>query len=293
MNKLNFSEILSYDKNLVDSYLADYFEKNKSFSDLYEIAYYSVKNGGKRFRPILVMEFCEAFGGDKNKIVPIAAAIEMIHTYSLIQDDLPCMDDDELRRGKPSCHIAYGEARALLASDLLLTDSFGMIDESDTDDQIKMEIVKLFSDCAGGRGMIAGQALDLYAENSSPDEALLKKIDSLKTSKLIEASVLAGLIFAKADKKTLLAGSEYAKALGFAFQLTDDLLDVKGDEKLIGKKVGSDDLNEKATYVKIFGLDKTEKKAKEQVQKAVSSIEKFENTEILVQIAKNIINRVN
>ena len=290
---MDFSDVIKQDKSLVDEYLDKIFTENRYNSELYEVAYYSVKNGGKRFRPILAMEFCDAFGGDKNKIVPVAAALEMVHTYSLIQDDLPCMDNDDLRRGKPSSHIKYGEAKALLASDLLLTDCFKIIAESETDDKTKVEIIKLVSDCAGGKGMIAGQALDLDSESKEPSEEILNKIDFLKTAKLIEASVLSGLIFAGADENKISAGREYSKCIGIAFQLTDDILDVKGDEKLLGKKTGSDDLNDKATYVKIFGLEETEKKAKEQVNRAISKIDKYPNTEILIKIAESVIGRIN
>ena len=290
---MNFSDVIKQDKILVDEYLDKFFYENSDNSELYEVAYYSVKNGGKRFRPTLAMEFCDAFGGDKKKIVPVAAALEMVHTYSLIQDDLPCMDNDDLRRGKPSSHIKFGEAKALLASDLLLTDSFKIITESETDDETKVEIIKLVSDCAGGRGMIAGQALDLDSESKKPSEEILSKIDFLKTAKFIEASVVSGLIFAGADENMISAGKEYSKCLGLAFQLTDDVLDVKGDEKLLGKKTGSDDLNDKATYVKIFGLEETENKAKEQVNRAISAIDKFPNTEILIKIAESVINRIN
>ena len=257
---------------------------------------YSVLNGGKRVRPILCIEIfkaCKIFNKKLDKVLPVACAIELTHVNSLIQDDLPCMDNDDLRRGKPSSHIKYGEAKALLASDLLLTESFKIIAESETDDKTKVEIIKLVSDCAGGKGMIAGQALDLDSESKKPSEEILRKIDFLKTAKLIEASVVSGLIFAGANENKISAGKEYSKCLGIAFQLTDDVLDIKGDEKLLGKKTGSDDLNDKATYVKIFGLDETEKKAKEQVFRAISAIEKYPNTEILIKIAESVVNRIN
>lgn len=217
---------------------------------------YSVQNGGKRVRPVLTLAFCRAAGGREEAAVPFACAVEMIHTYSLIHDDLPCMDNDDWRRGKPSCHKQFGEDTALLAGDGLLTLAFRTLTDAPIAPEEICRAVALLSDCAGVRGMIGGQVLDLASESGVPDRALLEKIDRLKTGALIEAACVLGCIAAGVrDAAVFEAARSYAHSVGLAFQIVDDILDVTSTREELGKPVGSDDKNEKITFVRLLGLD--------------------------------------
>lgn len=222
---------------------------------------YSVENGGKRIRPILTLAFCELCGGDTSSALPFACAVEMIHAYSLIHDDLPCMDDDDVRRGKPSCHVRYGEAVALLAGDGLLTLAFETLLSSDLPAAYLVEAGRELSSAAGWSGMIGGQVIDLNNVQRVVTEDDLVHTDIQKTGKLITAAAVLGCIAAGADMRSKKAAAEYACSLGLAFQIMDDVLDVAGDEAVLGKPVGSDAANDKATYVTLFGLDDAKKMA--------------------------------
>lgn len=216
---------------------------------------YSVENGGKRIRPILTLAFCELCGGDVRSALPFACAVEMIHAYSLIHDDLPCMDDDDVRRGKPSCHVRYGEAVALLAGDGLLTLAFETLLSSDLPAEYVVEAGRELSAAAGWSGMIGGQIVDLSNVQRTVTEDDLVYTDIQKTGKLITAAAVLGCIAAGADIRSKKAAAEYACSLGLAFQIVDDVLDVAGNEEMLGKPVGSDAANGKATYVTLFGLE--------------------------------------
>ncbi len=256
---------------------------------------YSLSAGGKRIRPVLVLESCRLCGGNIETAIDVACAIEMIHTYSLIHDDLPCMDDDELRRGKPSCHIRFGEAFALLAGDALLTRAFGVIAGSQicrNTPSVTSELISLVSECAGYNGMIGGQVLDLINEEKSSKLIDLELTDSLKTGELISCCVRLGALCAGADEKQIIALSEYAGALGLAFQITDDILDVTGDEKLFGKPVGSDIKSNKTTYVTLYGLEGAKKKAELLSESAIASLEIFlDEGDFLKKLAEMLLNR--
>lgn len=252
---------------------------------------YSIENGGKRVRPILVLEFCKACGGDVEFAMPFACAVEFIHTYSLIHDDLPCMDDDDLRRGKPSCHKKFGEATALLAGDALLTHAFECVASADLDDEKIASAVLLLSQNAGVGGMLGGQVLDLKYESGDPSVHDLVTVHKLKTGALISAACLLGCIAAGADSEKLAAASNYAYNLGIAFQIKDDLLDVIGDESIMGKPVGSDEENEKTTYVSMVGIDKAELDVENLTYRAVKYLDEFEDNEFLVALSDYLISR--
>jgi len=252
---------------------------------------YSLENGGKRIRPVLVLEFCKACGGDIESAIPLACAVEFIHTYSLIHDDLPCMDDDDLRRGKPSCHKKFGEATALLAGDALLTHAFECIASSDLSDDKAVSAVMLLAQNAGVDGMIGGQVLDLKYESGDPSIHDLLTVHKLKTGALISAACLLGCIAAGADDTLLAAASNYAYNLGVAFQIKDDLLDVTGDESKLGKPVGSDEENEKVTYVTMVGIDKAELDVENLTANAIKYLNEFDNREFLVALSEFLISR--
>ncbi len=249
---------------------------------------YSIENGGKRVRPILVLEFCSACGGDVKKALPLACAVEMIHTYSLIHDDLPCMDDDDYRRGKPSCHIAFGEANALLAGDALLTLAFQTALSADLPAPAVVKASKELAAAAGILGMVGGQVLDLQNENKSLDVSQLENIDKLKTGELIRVSCVMGCIAAGADDK-IPSAEKYAYGIGIAFQIIDDILDVTSDTETLGKPIGSDSENQKSTYVSLLGVEKSKGIAKKLTQESIDALSEFSfDTFALKQLALNL-----
>ncbi len=252
---------------------------------------YSLENGGKRLRPILVLEFCRACKGDVEKAIPFACAIEFIHTYSLIHDDLPCMDNDDLRRGKPSCHRRFGEATALLAGDALLTHAFECLASAELSDEQIASAVMLLSQNAGVGGMIGGQMLDLKYENEDPSIRDLLSVHKLKTGALISAACLLGCIAANADEAKLAAASNFAYNLGVAFQIKDDLLDVTGDEAVLGKHVGSDEENDKTTYVTMVGTEAAQLDVERLTSNAIKYLREFDDREFLTALAEHLIYR--
>ena len=252
---------------------------------------YSLENGGKRLRPVLVLEFCRVCGGDVEKALPFACAVEYIHTYSLIHDDLPCMDNDDLRRGKPSCHKNFSEATALLAGDALLTHAFECLTSADLSDGQISWAVALLAQNAGVCGMIGGQVLDLKFETVDPSINDLLTVHKLKTGALISAACLLGCIAADADDEMLSYASSFAYNLGIAFQIKDDLLDVYGDEALLGKPVGSDEENEKSTYVTMVGIENAEKDVEVLTDKAISYLSAFDDNGFLKDLAEYLVTR--
>ena len=252
---------------------------------------YSVENGGKRIRPVLVLEACSICGGEIDDAVDIACALEMIHTYSLIHDDLPCMDNDDMRRGKPSCHIKYGEEYALLAGDGLLTYAFEVITGSNIGSDKIVKAVKCLANNSGFNGMIGGQVVDLRSEGKKISYDRLKTMHSLKTGALIRCAAELGCICAGADEEKTAQLVSYADRLGLAFQIVDDILDVIGDEKELGKPVGSDSVSEKTTYVTLFGLDAADTMAKEITAEAKKAINGFINNDFLMTLADKLTTR--
>lgn len=262
-----------------------------------EAARYSLSAGGKRIRPALVMEFCRVCGGEPEAALPVACAIEMMHTFSLIHDDLPCMDNDDLRRGKPSCHKAFGEATALLAGDALAIKPFEIIAQAGLRKTISqdaaLKISALLGELAGFGGMIGGQTVDLENENKQPPVSVILEMYRMKTGALLEFCCRAGCIAAGAGAKEQLAAGSFGQRLGLAFQITDDILDITADEKTLGKPVGSDARSGKFTYVTAVGLDKAREQVKVLTAKAKELLSEFSDTEFLLELAETLAERSN
>ncbi len=292
MNDIDFNSDMKYDIETVNSSLIDYLPSaDYGQRNVVKAMKYSLLNGGKRLRPILVIEFCKACGGTIEDALPYACAIEYIHTYSLIHDDLPCMDNDDMRRGKPSCHKMFGESTALLAGDALLTHAFEIISSSGLSAEKNMSATMLISQNSGVGGMIGGQVLDLMFEKITPELNDIIVVHKLKTGALISAACLLGCIAAGADEVKISAASKFAYNLGIAFQIRDDLLDVLGDEATLGKPIGSDADNEKRTYVDIVGIEKAQDDVKLLTEAAVKQLSAFENSEFLVKLSDYLIDR--
>ena len=260
-------------------------------NDVVRAMRYSLANGGKRLRPIFTLEFCKMCGGDVEKAIPLACAVEYIHTYSLIHDDLPCMDDDDMRRGNPSCHKMYGEATALLAGDALLTHAFDLVTSADIDGEAAAQAVSLLAQNAGVGGMIGGQVLDLKYETGTPSLTDVLTVYKLKTGALIAAACIMGCIAAGASSEQIEAASKYAYYLGIAFQIKDDLLDIYGDEAKIGKPIGSDENNDKSTYVTLTSAKKAEEDVANLTASAIGELAKFNDNEFLTELSRYLINR--
>ena len=258
---------------------------------------YSVRNGGKRIRPILVLEFCRMCGGNIEDAIPLACAVEMIHTYSLIHDDLPCMDNDDMRRGQPSCHIKFKEHFALLAGDGLLTHAFESVLSSSFAKKAPQKAIKALSvlaEGAGNLGMIGGQVIDLESEGKEINSDTLEKMDSLKTGALIKASAVMGVIAAGGSKDQIEAAGNFALKLGHAFQVVDDILDVVGSAESLGKPIGSDAISEKSTYVSLLGLEMSQIYAKKLTDEALANLSVFgSEAEYMTELSKQLLSRRN
>ncbi len=254
------------------------------YNEVLKAARYSLLLGGKRIRPVITAEFCKLAGGKAEDSYNFAIALEMIHTYSLIHDDLPCMDNDDMRRGKPSCHKAFGEDTALLAGDTLLTEAFSIVAKADLPSERIVKAVEYLSHNAGLHGMIGGQVLDLQFEKRTPTAEELIDMYSRKTSGLLIAAAALGLIAAgKTDKASMINANNYARDLGVAFQIIDDILDCTADEKLLGKPVGSDEKNNKTTFVTLFGVEKAKEYAKEITNNALNALDYFEGDKTVLK----------
>ena len=292
MTDFEFENILKNDIRKVDNSLLSYLPDAKDGQyQVAEAMKYSLINGGKRIRPVLALEFARACGGTRNDCLPLACALEYVHTYSLIHDDLPCMDNDDLRRGKPSCHKQFDEATALLAGDALLTHAFEIISEAELSDDKKVMAVSLLAQNSGVSGMIGGQVIDLLFEQGNPNLKELLTVYKLKTGALISAACLLGCISAGADSSQMAAASKFAYSLGIAFQIQDDILDITGDEKKLGKPVGSDATNSKKTYATIAGLTKAQQDVKKLTDNAISQLDAFEDAEFIKLLALKLVNR--
>ncbi len=292
MNKFTVSD---YQKLINDSLEKYVPECDYGIDTVSSAMKYSLSIGGKRIRPMLVLEFCRICGGDIHEALPFAIALEMIHTYSLIHDDLPCMDDDDMRRGMPSCHIKFGEANALLAGDGLLTAAFGVIAGSQIAlkrPNVAVRAIRELSRLSGVSGMIGGQELDLQSENKKVSINELEIIDKLKTGGLIECAAILGVLSVCDNEEYLNAACTYARNIGHAFQIVDDILDVVGDEKELGKPVGSDKECGKSTYVSLFGLEKSREYADELTDAAVESLAVFgDEADFLTELAYSLVKR--
>lgn len=244
---------------------------------LLEAMRYSLEAGGKRLRPVMLLAACDMAGGDMETALPFACAMEMIHTYSLIHDDLPAMDNDDLRRGKPTNHKVFGEGMAVLAGDGLLNAAAELMARAalQFNDNRGIRALEIIMRHAGVTGMIAGQAADLDSEGEAPREEVLTYIHSHKTADLLEAPMEAGLVLAGADEKACRLGRDYGYHLGLAFQMTDDLLDVTGDTALLGKKTGADAEQNKMTWVALRSVEGTQKDAEEQAELAIRAVDRM------------------
>jgi geranylgeranyl diphosphate synthase type II len=288
-----FEERLSRVDRLLDACLP---KEDTLPASLHKAMRYSVFAGGKRIRPILMIAACEAVGGDVAKVLPAAGAMEMVHAYSLIHDDLPAMDDDDFRRGRPTNHKVFGEANAILAGDALLTEAFILLSNPESNRGVPAEtllrVIHLIGRCAGSLGMVAGQVVDMESEGTEVDLPTLEYIHTHKTGALILASIQTGALLGGGSEEALAALTRYGEASGLAFQLTDDILDVVGDQEVLGKDVGSDEARGKATYVALLGLEGARLRARELRDLAVAALAPLgERAEPLRRIAHYIVDR--
>ena len=267
-------------KKYIDRCLTGCLEQIDAYpAIIHQAMHYAIFNGGKRLRPMLVMEGAILAGGDREWVIPTACALEMIHSYSLVHDDLPAMDDDDFRRGKPTCHKVFGEDIAILTGDALLTGAFELMTQNAgiatvTAEQV-LQVIREVSQAAGSRGMIGGQVIDLQSEGQKIEFTTLQTLHSLKTGELFKAALRAGAILGGMNSSGLEKITSYAHSFGLLFQITDDLLDVRGDEELMGKPTGSDVKNLKTTYPSLFGIERTEEIARKMVDECLSSLEYF------------------
>ena len=262
---------------------------------LFEAMDYSLSAGGKRLRPVLLLAACDTLGGDLDEALPFACALEMIHTYSLIHDDLPAMDNDDLRRGRPTNHKVYGEGMAILAGDGLLSAAMELMLRSAVrmGDLRGVRAAEAIARRAGVTGMVAGQVMDVTGEGSTPTLEKVEYIHLHKTADLLTAPIEAGFILAGATEAQIACGCEYGKCLGLAFQMVDDLLDVEGDAAVLGKTPGKDAAEGKLTWVAVNGLEKTRSDARETVERAVAALDAVEGeTNFLKTLAQSTVNRV-
>jgi geranylgeranyl diphosphate synthase type II len=288
-------------KALIDSFLESYFSVPLNPKTLHDSMVYSLSAGGKRIRPVLCIASYEACAKDNKvkaeDIIPYASALEFIHTYSLIHDDLPAMDNDDLRRGKSTNHKVFGEGMAILAGDGLLTEAFYLLSNNTRracqfSPYAVLKVIREIAMAAGIHGMVGGQAQDLLSEDAEPDAETLSFIHSHKTAALITVSVRSGGILANCSDQELFRLTKYGENIGLAFQVIDDILDVEGETDVLGKPKGSDEKKKKMTYPKLYGIDKSREKAMELINGAINSLETFdENAEPLRAIARYLLER--
>lgn len=287
--KADFSETLKQYQSEFESYLEHFFTESVPQKKLYDAMRYSLLAGGKRIRPVLVLEFCRICGGDWHTALPFAAAIEMVHTYSLIHDDLPSMDNDDYRRGRLTNHKVYGEAQAILAGDALLTAAFDTIASAEAAPETAIAIVRILASAAGEKGMVGGQILDIDGEGHTLSEEQVHTIHALKTGALISAACRMGAVAGGGTQEQLLAAGAYADAIGLAFQIRDDMLDVLGDAEKLGKATGMD-VN-KSTFVTLYGLERCQQWIGEENKKALDALRCFRDTSFLEELTRMLASR--
>ena len=279
-------------REFMERYLKDIYPRfrREPQKQLFDAMEYSLLAGGKRLRPIFALDFCRMCGGDWKTAAPFAAAMEMIHTYSLIHDDLPCMDNDDFRRGRPTNHKVYGETMAILAGDGLLTDAFMLAASAKLPNPEQMGFaIQILAQNAGSLGMVGGQVLDIQSETRELSEQEVIDIQSRKTSALINAACVLGVIAGGGDEKKIEAAATFAGALGMAFQIRDDMLDVIGTQEEMGKGVGTDDT--KNTFVKLYGLEKCEELVRKYTAAAIGSLKIFEDNTYMTALALSLTDR--
>ena len=274
---------------IVENAMREIYSEDPDIASLLDSERYSLFAGGKRIRPALTLEFCKLFGGEESAAIPFACAVEMIHTYSLIHDDLPCMDNDDLRRGKPTNHKVFGETIALLAGDSLLTGAFEVAAsnvEAGTD--VSAMAVAYLASCAGRYGMIGGQVMDIEGEKRKLTLDELLKLHSLKTGALISAASVMGALAAgvRLDDKAMKDVITYAENIGLAFQIVDDILDCTGDEATLGKRVGADAEHQKNTFMSFYSLEEAQFYADRLTQEAINAVRKYPESDALCALAE-------
>ncbi|MGN0978960.1 MAG: polyprenyl synthetase family protein [Candidatus Avoscillospira sp.] len=285
-----FKETMNQYVSAVETYLQGCFtDESQPQRSLFEAMRYSLLAGGKRLRPVFVLEFCRLCGGDWQKALPFAAAIEMVHTYSLIHDDLPCMDNDDYRRGRLTNHKVFGEAEAVLAGDALLTAAFDTIASAEADPAVLVKEVQILASSAGEKGMVGGQVLDMEGEQKKLDEQGIFDIHIRKTGALISAACRMGCAAAKATEEQMEAARTYAEAIGLAFQIRDDMLDVIGDAKKLGKAVHVD--GSKNTFVSLYGLEACAKRIEQENKKALEALSVFPDHAFLTDLTNQLASR--
>lgn len=292
---MDFQKCLADYRNTVNAYLETCFAEPDGFAagKLTEAMRYSLQAGGKRIRPILVLAFSRLCGGDTEKVLPVACAVEMLHTYTLIHDDLPCMDNDDLRRGKPTCHKVYGVCTATLAGDALQAAAFETVLRAELPPERLCACALTLAENAGAFGICAGQQMDMEWEGRKLSSDELAEVNDKKTSRLLVAACRMGVLAAGGTDAELLAAERYAKALGDAFQLRDDVLDVIGEESVLGKPIGSDREEHKNTYVTLLGLDRCREEIAKKTQEAKAALASFGDAEFLLALADSMAERMN
>ena len=279
-------------REYVENLLKDYYERlhGEPQKLLFEAMEYSLLAGGKRLRPVFAFDFCRMCGADWHQAAPFAAAIEMIHTYSLIHDDLPCMDNDDFRRGRPTNHKVYGEGIAVLAGDALLTDAFAVASTAKLANPAAMaDAIGVLAECAGSMGMVGGQILDIMSEERTLTEQEVLDIQSRKTGALINAACVLGVLAAGGSEEQIQAAAGFAALLGLAFQIRDDMLDVIGTREEMGKGVGTDE--SKNTIVRLYGLEKCEELVQKYTQAAIDHLDVFEDNAYMIALARSLTDR--
>lgn len=289
---MNLEQTLRLYREFMETYLKDHYARfhDQPQARLFEAMEYSLLGGGKRLRPVFTLAFCQMCGKDWRNAAPFAAAIEMIQTYSLIHDDLPAMDNDDFRRGRPTNHKVYGEALAILAGDALLTDAFAMAAQNEVADLDALRTaVGILSECAGSLGMVGGQVLDMDSENRDLTEEEVLAIQTRKTGCLISAACCLGVIAGGGTDAQLEAAAQFAAGLGLAFQIRDDMLDVIGTREELGKCVGTDE--KKNTFVRLYGLKKCEEMVEKYTDYALEAMSAFDDATFLTELAKSLTQR--
>ena len=280
-------------RDYIEDYLKGWYARfhDEPQKEIFEAMEYSLLGGGKRLRAIFAFEFCRMSCGDWKKAAPFAAAIEMIHAYSLIHDDLPCMDNDDFRRGKPTNHKVFGETMAVLAGDGLLTDAFTVASNAELEPKAVVEAIQLLSECAGSLGMVGGQVLDIQSENRVLTEQEVLDIQTRKTGCLINAACAMGAIAGGASPEQFDAACRFAAGIGLAFQIRDDVLDVIGTQEEMGKGVGTDE--KKNTFVRLYGLERAEELVKTYTDYALDALKVFDDTAFITALANSLTQRRN
>ncbi len=290
---LDFLEQAEQYRQYIEEYLqtepSEYHSQPQKI--LFEAMRYSLLAGGKRLRPIFALDFCRMCGGNWRVAAPFASAVEMVHTYSLIHDDLPCMDNDDYRRGRLTNHKVYGEAIAVLAGDALLTSAFSAISQSSFSAETRIQAVNVLSLCAGELGMVGGQVLDMLSEERQCTAQEVIDIQSRKTGALIRAACVLGVLAGNGSQEQLSAAKKFSEHIGLAFQIRDDMLDVIGNAEELGKAVGVDTV--KNTFVQLYGIERCEELVQEHTNLAIQALDAFHDNKFMIALAKQLTSRMN